>query len=94
MVVKIGTSSRTGTQPGIQREAVRSVVANVEAAWRAGHPTVLVTSGLLSQLTEAEEVTAVLAHEVAHLSHRHGLRSLIRILSGLRASKSYGRDGR
>jgi Zn-dependent protease with chaperone function len=42
--------------------------------------TVLVTSGLLDQLTESEEVTAVLAHEVAHITHRHGLRSLIRIL--------------
>jgi beta-barrel assembly-enhancing protease len=42
--------------------------------------TVLVTSGLLSQLPESEEIAAVLAHEVAHITHRHGLRSLIRIL--------------
>jgi beta-barrel assembly-enhancing protease len=42
--------------------------------------TVLVTSGLLSQLPESEEISAVLAHEVAHIVHRHGLRSLIRIL--------------
>lgn len=48
MVVKIGTSSLTGNQPGIQREAVRSVVANVEAAWAVGHPTVLVTSGAIA----------------------------------------------
>ena len=48
VVVKIGTSSLTGNQPGIRRDAVRSVVANVESAWAAGHPTVLVTSGAIA----------------------------------------------
>ena len=42
--------------------------------------TVVVTSGLLTRLTEPDEMAAVLAHEVAHISHRHGVRSLIRIL--------------
>lgn len=48
VVVKIGTSSLTGNEPGIRREAVRSVVANVESALVAGHPTVLVTSGAIA----------------------------------------------
>lgn len=48
VVVKIGTSSLTGNEPGIRREAVRSVVANVESAWEVGHPTVLVTSGAIA----------------------------------------------
>ena len=54
--------------------------------------TVLVTSGLLSQLTESEEVTAVLAHEVAHIHHRHGLRSLIRIPGPYYASQVFTLD--
>ncbi len=48
IVVKIGTSSLTGNGSGIQREAISAVVANVEAAWAAGHPTVLVTSGAIA----------------------------------------------
>lgn len=48
VVVKIGTSSLTGNEPGIRREAVERVVGNVESAWAAGHPTVLVTSGAIA----------------------------------------------
>lgn len=45
VVVKIGTSSLTGNGQGIRPESIDAVVANVEAAWSLGHPTVLVTSG-------------------------------------------------
>jgi len=48
IVVKIGTSSLTGNDPGISREAVRTVVSNVSAARAAGHPVVLVTSGAIA----------------------------------------------
>lgn len=48
IVVKIGTSSLTGNGRGIEREAVEGVAANVESAWAAGHPTVLVTSGAIA----------------------------------------------
>lgn len=48
LVVKIGTSSLTGEAPGIDPDAIDRVVANVEAAWSAGHPTVLVTSGAIA----------------------------------------------
>jgi glutamate 5-kinase len=48
VVVKVGTSSLAGAGPGIDREAIRRVVENVESAWSAGHPTVLVTSGAIA----------------------------------------------
>ncbi|MGD2060533.1 MAG: glutamate 5-kinase [Acidimicrobiia bacterium] len=48
VVVKIGTSSLTGGSVGIDPEAVHRVVANVEASWELGHPTVLVTSGSIA----------------------------------------------
>lgn len=48
VVVKIGTSSLSGSGPGIDRKAVRRVVANVESAWSAGHPAALVTSGAIA----------------------------------------------
>lgn len=48
VVVKIGTSSLTGDGTGIDAEAIDRVVANVESAWAAGHPTVLVTSGAIA----------------------------------------------
>jgi glutamate 5-kinase len=48
VVVKIGTSSLTSGGVGIDPGAVRRVVANVEASWERGHPTVLVTSGSIA----------------------------------------------
>ena len=48
VVVKIGTSSLAGPDMGIDRQAIRRVVDNVESAWSAGHPTVLVTSGAIA----------------------------------------------
>ena len=48
LVVKIGTSSLTGSGVDIDPDAIERVVANVEAAWAAGHPTVLVTSGAIA----------------------------------------------
>ena len=48
VVIKIGTSSLTGGEPGIEPEAVARVVSNVMTAWEAGHPTVLVTSGAIA----------------------------------------------
>jgi glutamate 5-kinase len=48
LVVKIGTSSLTRHGPGIDPEAVRDVVENVESAWATQHPTVLVTSGAIA----------------------------------------------
>lgn len=48
IVVKIGSSSLVTPAGGIAPEAVGRVVANVEAAWEVGHPTVLVTSGAVA----------------------------------------------
>lgn len=48
VVVKIGTSSLIGGSPGIDIDSINRVVANVDASWNAGHPTVLVTSGAIA----------------------------------------------
>ncbi len=48
IVVKIGSSSLATPGGGIAPDAVARVVANVEAAWEMGHPTVLVTSGAVA----------------------------------------------
>ncbi len=39
---------------------------------------IIVTSALLEQSEQAEEVAAVLAHEVTHVIERHGMRKLVR----------------
>ncbi len=40
---------------------------------------VLVYRGLLDRAASAEELAGVLAHELAHVKHRHGLRSVARV---------------
>lgn len=46
--MKIGTSSLANAGVGIDPDAIRAVVGNVESAWALGHPTVLVTSGAVA----------------------------------------------
>lgn len=46
--MKIGTSSLTAGSDDIDPRAVSRVVANVEASWGRGHPTLLVTSGAIA----------------------------------------------
>ena len=48
IVVKIGTSSLTAGGDDVSADAIARVVGNVESAWAAGHPTVLVTSGAIA----------------------------------------------
>ena len=48
VVVKIGSSSLTGSNGGVETEAIERVVGNVEALWARGHPTVLVSSGAVA----------------------------------------------
>ena len=48
IVVKIGSSSLTGSNGGVDPGAVARVVANVETLWSAGHPTLLVSSGAVA----------------------------------------------
>ncbi|HSJ27358.1 MAG TPA: glutamate 5-kinase, partial [Acidimicrobiia bacterium] len=48
VVVKIGSSSLTRGRPGLDRAALHSVVAQVEALRRRGHPVVLVTSAAVA----------------------------------------------
>lgn len=48
VVVKVGSSSLSTPGAGLNSEAVQRVVDQVEALWRDGHPTLLVTSGAVS----------------------------------------------
>ncbi|NND02217.1 MAG: glutamate 5-kinase [Acidimicrobiia bacterium] len=48
IVVKVGSSSLSSPGSGLDSSAVQRVVDQVEALWRIGHPTLLVTSGAVS----------------------------------------------
>ncbi len=48
IVVKIGSSSLTAVDGGLDDAAVERVAAQVEALWALGHPTVLVTSAAVA----------------------------------------------
>ena len=48
VVVKVGSSSLSTPGAGLDPSAVQRVVDQVESLWRAGHPTLLVTSGAVS----------------------------------------------
>ena len=48
LVAKIGSSSLTGGAVGLAPGAISTAVDHVAGAWRAGHPTVLVTSGAVA----------------------------------------------
>ncbi|HYO81801.1 MAG TPA: M48 family metallopeptidase, partial [Bryobacteraceae bacterium] len=56
-------------------EWVRSEQVNALAA-PGGH--MVAYCGLVQQMETADELSAVLAHEAAHVMHRHGMRNLIR----------------
>jgi glutamate 5-kinase len=48
LVVKIGSSSLTSPEGGIDDQAIERVVAMVAEAWGRGHPAVLVSSGAVA----------------------------------------------
>ncbi len=48
VVAKIGSSSLTAGGLGINDEAIRRITRQVSDSWRAGHPTVLVTSAAVA----------------------------------------------
>lgn len=48
IVVKVGSSSLTAVDGGLDDAAVERVAAQVEALWALGHPTVLVSSGAVA----------------------------------------------
>jgi glutamate 5-kinase len=48
LVAKVGSSSLTGGGVGLAEGAIAAAVDHVAAAWKAGHPTVLVTSGAVA----------------------------------------------
>jgi len=48
VVVKVGSSSLAPGSGGLDPEAVRRVVGQIDELWNAGHPAVLVTSGAVA----------------------------------------------
>jgi len=56
-VVKIGTSSMTGADGGIDAGAVNKLASEVAALWRLGRPIVVVTSGAVSAGIAATKMT-------------------------------------
>jgi glutamate 5-kinase len=48
VVVKVGSSSLASRDGGLDAKSVARVVAQVEALWEAGYPTVLVSSGAVA----------------------------------------------
>lgn len=87
------TSSRPEVFSGYHAQVVESDEVNAVSA-PGGY--VFVTTGLLRSLEDEEELACVLAHEVAHIADRHGLRTIktSRLTSafqmlGAEAAKSY-----
>ena len=48
VVVKVGSSSLAPATGGLDEQAVRKVVGQIDDLWSAGHPAVLVTSGAVA----------------------------------------------
>lgn len=68
-----GFSDRPETFKGWHAQVVESDEPN---ALSAPGGFVIVTTGLLDALEDEEELAAVLAHEVAHVSERHGVKTI------------------
>lgn len=78
----VQTIARRLTRPD---EAMRFYLADRPEinAFAAPGGVVVVNTGLLKAADSADEVAGVLAHEIAHLELRHGLRQLVKV-AGLR----------
>lgn len=61
--------------PDIVVEVVDSPMVNA-VALPGGH--IVIFSGLLNKVDGADEVSGVLAHEMGHVVHRHGMQALVR----------------
>ncbi|KAB7623648.1 M48 family metallopeptidase [Alkalilimnicola sp. S0819] len=67
-----------GATPGPYRYRVQVVPGEMVNALAAPGGHILIYDGLLQAVEGPEELTAVLAHEMAHVTHRHGTQALIR----------------
>lgn len=65
--------------PRFRLTAVRDEQVN---AFALPDGRLMVYTGLLDKMQQQEELAAVLAHEIAHVTHRHSMRLLCRNLSG------------
>jgi predicted Zn-dependent protease len=59
-------------------EVVDSPMVNA-VALPGGH--IVIFSGLINKVDSADEVSGVLAHEIGHVVHRHGMQALVRHLA-------------
>lgn len=66
-------SDRPSTYKGYHFAVVNSPDAN---AYACPGGIIFVTKGLLSQVKSEDQLAAVLAHEVAHVAHRHGIKAI------------------
>jgi predicted Zn-dependent protease len=58
------------------------VKSNIVNAFALPDGNIVVFTGILEKMKSHEELVALLGHEVAHVNHRHSMRSLCRDLSG------------
>lgn len=66
-------SDRPSTYKGYHFAVVNSSDAN---AFACPGGIILVTKGLLREVKNEDQLAAVLAHEVAHVAHRHGIKAI------------------
>jgi len=58
------------------------IESNLINAFALPNGQIVVFSGLLNRLRDANELAALLAHEAAHINHRHSIQMLARNLAG------------
>ncbi|MCG6194029.1 M48 family metallopeptidase [Leptospira sp. FAT2] len=62
------------------RYSIRILKSEEVNAFALPGGTIYILSGLLEESESPEEVAAILAHEIAHVENRHGIRQMIRLL--------------
>lgn len=83
----------TTNQPGLKYPyKVHVALSSEPNAFALPGGTIIVTSGLFSLTKDPGEIAGVLAHEVAHVRHRHGLETLITSVGPLYVLKLLGGD--
>ncbi len=84
---KISPAKQTEIKARFSRLAQAAGKPNATLEFRDGLPNamalpsdiVIVTDGLIDQLKEDDLIDAVIAHELGHLVHRHGIKNLVGI---------------
>ena len=83
----------TTNQPGLNYPyKIHVALISEPNAFALPGGTIIVTSGFLNLTKDPGEIAGVLAHEVAHVRHRHGLETLITSVGPLYVLKLLGGD--